>query len=201
MASFRPCGSNTHGSADVEVRTVSRPFISGCNTLRTLSLTFVTFVRKLVAPVWGHSRIRPGRQCRPGGLEFIHRLRRHWQPPFGLTQTCFNRSASKTGLKAALSESQVDSRLRHLADLAAGLSLAEIRNVLKAADDLKELRERMVFKQSLWQRWGELAPEDAFSHLAPLPESQWKLNTLRQGGRAICRAKPRSCRLGCLPPA
>jgi hypothetical protein len=85
-----------------------------------------------------------------------------------------------TALKTALSESQVDSRLHHLEDLATNLSLSEIPDALKAADGLKELRERMVLKQSSWQRWGELAPEDAFNHLAPLPESQWKLNTLRE---------------------
>ena len=57
--------------------------------------------------------------------------------------------------------------------------------LLKAADGLKELREQMVLKQFSWQRWGELAPEDAFNHMAPLPESQWKLNTLRNTPRDL----------------
>jgi hypothetical protein len=93
-------------------------------------------------------------------------------------------------LKEALSESQVDSRLQRLSDLATSLSLPEIPDALKAADGLKELRERIVLKQSSLQRWGELAPEEAFNYIAPLAESQSKADTLRVITARFARQNP-----------
>src|SRR5215831_2027906 len=83
-------------------------------------------------------------------------------------------------LQHALREPQIDRRLQLLSDVGANLSLAEIPDALKAADSLKELRERMVLRQTALVRWGELSPADAFVHIAKLPESQWKANTLRE---------------------
>jgi hypothetical protein len=93
-------------------------------------------------------------------------------------------------LDRALREPQADKRLQLLSDLGANLSLAEIPDALKAADGLKELRERMVLRQATLIRWGELSPEDAFVQIAKFPESQWKANTLREAAARFARNDP-----------
>ena len=96
----------------------------------------------------------------------------------------------RAAVEQALQEKQVDQRLQRLADLGAGLSLSEIPDALEAAGGLKELRERMVLKQALLIRWGELAPEVAFTQIARLPESQLKANTLRETAARFTQKAP-----------
>jgi hypothetical protein len=96
----------------------------------------------------------------------------------------------KMALAQALHEPQVDKRLNRLADLGAKLSLSEIPDALKAAGDPGELRERMVFKQAVLIRWSQLAPEDAFTQIAKLPESQLKAVTLREAAAGFSRKDP-----------
>ena len=49
-------------------------------------------------------------------------------------------------IENARSEKQIDRRLHALADIANVLPLAEIPDALKAADNLKSLRERLAFR-------------------------------------------------------
>jgi hypothetical protein len=93
-------------------------------------------------------------------------------------------------VQRALRETQVDKRLELLSDLGTSLSLAEIPEALTAAESLKELRERIVLKQTTLNRWAELAPAEAFAQIAKLPESQWKANTLREAAAKFARKDP-----------
>jgi len=82
-------------------------------------------------------------------------------------------------LKNARAEKKVDDRLNALASLAKTLPLSEIPAALKAADGLEQLRERVVFTESVLQHWGELAPADAFARIAEMPEGMPKVETIR----------------------
>jgi hypothetical protein len=93
-------------------------------------------------------------------------------------------------VEQALTEKQVDKRLQRLSEISAGLSLTEIPAALEIADHLKELRERMVFKQATLSRWEALSPDEAFTLIAGLPESQFKANALREASAKFARANP-----------
>src|SRR5262249_18484681 len=93
-------------------------------------------------------------------------------------------------IERALHETDLDKRLQQLADVGAKLSSAEIPAALKAADRMKELREQMVLKQTALSRWSELSPEDAFTWIARLPESQLKANSLRDAAARLAGKNP-----------
>jgi len=82
-------------------------------------------------------------------------------------------------LKNACAEKKIDDRLNALANLAKTLSLSEIPETLAAAENLKQLRERIVLSESTFKRWGELAPADAFARLTEMPEGMSKVESLR----------------------
>jgi hypothetical protein len=93
-------------------------------------------------------------------------------------------------VEQALKEKNVDKRLQRLSDISASLSRTESPAALEIADGLKELRERMVFKQTILSRWEDISPEGAFAWIARLPESQFKANTLREAAAKFARANP-----------
>jgi len=95
-------------------------------------------------------------------------------------------------LKNACAEKKIDDRLNALADLAKGLSLKEILEALKAADELKQLRERIVLSESTLKRWGELAPADAFARLMEMPEGMAKVESLRSVAPEFARKDVRA---------
>ena len=55
-------------------------------------------------------------------------------------------------IKNTCAQKKIDDRLNALANLAKTVSLAELPQAIKASDDLKQLRERVVFKQSVLKR-------------------------------------------------
>jgi len=81
-------------------------------------------------------------------------------------------------LDAACAEKKVDVRLNALAGLATNLSLSEIPEAIKAAEGMKQLRERVVLTECVFKRWGELAPAEAFARIAKMPEGMPKVETL-----------------------
>src|SRR5665213_3538260 len=82
-------------------------------------------------------------------------------------------------LNKACSEKKIDDRLNALANVAKTLSLPEITEAIKAAEGLKQLRERVVLTESVLKRWGELAPSEAFAHISELPEGMEKVESIR----------------------
>ena len=71
-------------------------------------------------------------------------------------------------IENAQSEKRIEQRLQALATVANDLKLAEIPNALKAADELKSLREQLAFRDSVLKRWGALAPANAFAHISQM---------------------------------
>ncbi len=69
-------------------------------------------------------------------------------------------------VEKARAEKKIDDRLSALAELGKTLSLSEIPEAIKTADSLKQLRERVVLTESVFKRWGELAPAEAFAHIS-----------------------------------
>ena len=78
----------------------------------------------------------------------------------------------------------VDDRLSALTHVGGALSLSEIPEAIKIADSLPELRERVVLGETVYKRWGELAPADAFKSIAKLPDGVLKLEAIRSVGPA-----------------
>src|SRR5687767_4725406 len=73
-------------------------------------------------------------------------------------------------LQLAVGRPKIDDRLAALDELGRKLALTEIPTALKAADELKQLRERVVLTQAALKRWGELGPSEAFARVSELPE-------------------------------
>ena len=90
-------------------------------------------------------------------------------------------------IEKACAEKQIDQRLQALAGVAKELPLAEIPSALKAADNLKSLRERLVFRDFTLKRWGELAPAAAFAYVAQMPEDFSKVEATRNVAVAFGR--------------
>lgn len=116
---------------------------------------------------------------------------------FGTQPWCGVRGAGVSGeqgyearLGEALQITDVGKRLQRFWEVGNTLANAEISGALKLASDLPELRERMIFTEAVLTRWGELAPPEAFSHVAQLPESQLKLNVLRRVAMQYVRQDP-----------
>jgi hypothetical protein len=82
-------------------------------------------------------------------------------------------------LQQAVARHGIDDRLAALDELGRKLALTEIPTTLEAADELKQLRERVVLTQVVLKRWGELAPAEAFAHIAVLSEGVIKVESLR----------------------
>jgi len=82
-------------------------------------------------------------------------------------------------LNKACAEKKIDDRLNALAGFARSLSLSEIPEALKAADGLKQMRERVVLTESSLERWCDLAPDEAFARIAGLPEGASKVEIIR----------------------
>ena len=59
-------------------------------------------------------------------------------------------------IEKARVEKQIDQRLQMLARVANELPLTEIPAALEAADNLKSMREQLVFRDSALKRWGGL---------------------------------------------
>ncbi len=95
-----------------------------------------------------------------------------------------------TRLAQAREERNVEKRLQRLVEIAASLSRAEIDGALGAADKLDELREVFVWKQAVLTRWSELAHEEAFAHIAKLPEGRLKSDALRIATANFVRKDP-----------
>src|SRR5687767_13972507 len=70
-------------------------------------------------------------------------------------------------------------RLKALAQTAKDLGLEQIPGALEIAKAFPQLREQAVFREAILKRWSELAPRDAFVHIAALPESSIKLEAIR----------------------
>ena len=82
-------------------------------------------------------------------------------------------------LQQAVARPKIDDRLAALDELGRKLALTEIPTALKAADELKQLRERVVLTQAALKRWGELGPSEAFARVSELPEGVTKGDSLR----------------------
>jgi hypothetical protein len=91
-------------------------------------------------------------------------------------------------IEKARSEKQIDRRLHALASVGNELTLAEIPNALKAADNLKSFREQLALRDSTLKRWGELAPAAAFAHVSQMAEGVPKVEL----GRSIAVAYART---------
>jgi hypothetical protein len=88
----------------------------------------------------------------------------------------------------AREEKKNDARLSALGEIARSLSLAEIPEALRLANGLSSLRERMALGDMALRRWGELAPAAAFAHVAAMPESYSKIETIRSVAVAFAKA-------------
>ena len=82
-------------------------------------------------------------------------------------------------LEKALEEKKIDDRLGALVEAGKSLSISDISQALISANDLKELRNRVVLTETILTRWGELDPGDAFEHISNLPEGATKVQALR----------------------
>lgn len=82
-------------------------------------------------------------------------------------------------IEQARAERKIDARLNALGNIGRNLSLADIPDVLKAAETLKSLRDQLALMDTTVKRWGELAPADAFAHIAALPEGLTKVEAIR----------------------
>ena len=76
-------------------------------------------------------------------------------------------------------------RLKGLIEAAKNLSLREIPGALQAAEEFQQLRERAVFQEAVLKQWSEMAPSDAFAHIAALPENRIKLETIRAAANKL----------------
>ncbi len=90
-------------------------------------------------------------------------------------------------IERARAEKQIDQRLHALAGIANELQLTNIPKALTAAEELKSLRERLAFRDSVLRRWGELAPAEAFTHVARMSEGLSKVEALRSVATAYAR--------------
>jgi hypothetical protein len=79
----------------------------------------------------------------------------------------------------ALAKKNVTDQLQSLAMLTETLPLAAIPEALKIASNLKPMRESVVLEYSTLKRWSELAPAEAFTAIAKLPESREKAQTIQ----------------------
>jgi len=77
-------------------------------------------------------------------------------------------------LNPIMAEKKSHDRLTKLSDIGGKLTLAEIPSALAAAKNLKQWREQAVLRQTVIRRWADLAPAEAFTYLAKLPESRLK---------------------------
>jgi hypothetical protein len=77
-----------------------------------------------------------------------------------------------------MAEPKPDERMNKLNELGLHLSATEIPQALAAAAGFKQWRDRTTLQQAAFRRWAELAPADAFDHMAALPESSLKLQSL-----------------------
>jgi len=98
-------------------------------------------------------------------------------PAGDASPTLFSSPAAR--IAEAGSTPELNPRLAALADVGKTLALAEIPEALRQADQLKSLRERVVLTASVLKRWGELAPVEAFTYVAEMPEGVMKLESLR----------------------
>jgi len=94
-------------------------------------------------------------------------------------QTNVSTNPLEARIEKARAEKQIDRRLQALAGVANELPLPEIPNALKAAADLKSMRERLVFQDSALKRWGQLAPAEAFAHVSQMAEGLSKVEAVR----------------------
>lgn len=93
-------------------------------------------------------------------------------------------------IEKARAEKQIDRRLESLARLGSELTLADIPGAIKAFDNLKSVREQLVFRDSVLKRWGELAPAEAFAYVSQLPEGLPKVEAIRSIAIAYARTNP-----------
>lgn len=73
----------------------------------------------------------------------------------------------------------IDARLQALSKSADSLTIGAVRTALEEVRDVKSLRERVVLTGAIYKRWGALAPAEAFSSAAALPEGSTKFEILR----------------------
>ena len=83
---------------------------------------------------------------------------------------------------------KTDQRLAALAEAGKFLDLPEIAEAIKFAKGLPVLRERITLMESVLNRWGDLAPADAFAYVVDLPESVSKVQTLHRITVAFARS-------------
>jgi hypothetical protein len=82
-------------------------------------------------------------------------------------------------VEKACAKKKIDDKLGALAKLGETLSVSEIPEAIKAAEKLKQLRERVVLTECVLKRWGELAPAEAFAWISDMPEGMTKVESLR----------------------
>jgi hypothetical protein len=85
----------------------------------------------------------------------------------------------RVALERAMAAPKPSDRLKALAETAKHLCLEEVPPALEAARAFRQLREQAVFREAVLKRWSELAPREAFVHIAALPESRVKLEAIR----------------------
>ena len=83
-------------------------------------------------------------------------------------------------VEKARAEKKIDDRLHALAGVGKSLALQEISAAFTVAEGLKQLRERIALTESALERWGELAPAEAFTHVAAMPEGYTKVEAIRR---------------------
>lgn len=93
-------------------------------------------------------------------------------------------------VKKALAENKLDDQLRLLSDAGGSLSLGEIPRALALAAQMKSLRERGVFRESVWKCWARQAPEAAFDAAIRLPESRDKTSIVVYSASQWARKNP-----------
>jgi len=114
------------------------------------------------------------------------------------TQTNASTNTLDALIEKARTEKQIDRRLHALANITKDLPLADIPDALKAADNLKSLRERLAFRDSALKRWGELAPARAFAHVSQMPEGLSKVEAIRSVASAYARTNSSAAALAAL---
>ncbi len=82
-------------------------------------------------------------------------------------------------VEKACAENKIDDKLTALVTLGKTLALSEIPDAIKTAENLEEMRERVVLTESVLKRWGELAPAEAFAYISKMPEGMIKEESLR----------------------
>jgi hypothetical protein len=93
-------------------------------------------------------------------------------------------------LEEAVAVKRPADRLKQISALCKDLSTADVARAVDLAKGLKEFRERGVLHEAALRRWCELDPQRAFEHLAAMPESRNKADTISYAAAKLVELDP-----------